>query len=212
MKRKVKDAGCSGDETRDRIVSAAFEAFLERGYAKASTLDIATRAKVSKRELYSHFQSKKDLFANGIAERTERMRFPLALPDVTTEAALAATLKSFGVALLSGVTDDHVLAIYRLAIAESRDTPEIARTLDDRGRGSVRRTLTAFLKTALKNGLVRDADPGEMTYFFSALLLSDTQLRLILGVARRPAAKEIERRAQYAADAFMKLYARSPLP
>jgi AcrR family transcriptional regulator len=33
---------------RDRILRAAFSAFMESGYERASTLEIATRAKVSK--------------------------------------------------------------------------------------------------------------------------------------------------------------------
>ena len=36
-----------------RVLSAAFSAFMERGYSGASTAEIARRAKVSKRELYA---------------------------------------------------------------------------------------------------------------------------------------------------------------
>jgi AcrR family transcriptional regulator len=42
---------------RERILRAAFLAFMEDGYAGTSTLDIATRAKVSKRDLYANFGS-----------------------------------------------------------------------------------------------------------------------------------------------------------
>ena len=38
---------------RRRILEAAFAAFTKSGYAAASTLEIATRARVSKRELYA---------------------------------------------------------------------------------------------------------------------------------------------------------------
>ena len=37
---------------------AAFAALMEKGYARTSTLEIATRARVSKRELYAEFGSK----------------------------------------------------------------------------------------------------------------------------------------------------------
>src|SRR5436305_11813211 len=39
---------------KERILGAAFKAFSEDGYADTSTLDIATRAKVSKRDLYAN--------------------------------------------------------------------------------------------------------------------------------------------------------------
>jgi len=210
VKRKIDDKPCEAPEPRERIMGAAFDAFMEHGFAGASTLDIATRAKVSKRELYSHFRSKEDLFAAGISARTKEMRFPLALPDATSLAGLAATLEALGIALLSGVTDDDVVAVYRLAISESSRSPNIAKTLDEKGRGAVRRGLGAFIKASRKRGLVVVGDPAEMTYLFCSLLLSDFQLRLVLGVARRPGPKEIAERARRVTDLFMKLYANRP--
>jgi AcrR family transcriptional regulator len=59
---------------RTRVLQAAFSAFQELGYAGASTLAIATRAKVSKRELYTLFSNKQAMLAACIAERTKRMR------------------------------------------------------------------------------------------------------------------------------------------
>jgi len=45
-------------DLRGRIIEAAFAVLMERGYAGASTIEIATRAKVSKRDLYALFGSK----------------------------------------------------------------------------------------------------------------------------------------------------------
>ncbi|MBV8653445.1 MAG: helix-turn-helix transcriptional regulator, partial [Alphaproteobacteria bacterium] len=52
---------------------------MERGYAGASTLEIATRAKVSKRELYALFGNKQGILTALISSRATRMRQPLAL-------------------------------------------------------------------------------------------------------------------------------------
>jgi len=46
---------------RARILEAAFSAFTQRGFADTSTLEIATRARASKRELYAEFDSKQDM-------------------------------------------------------------------------------------------------------------------------------------------------------
>src|SRR5207302_10278583 len=54
---------------RARILSAAFAAFTEHGFAKASTLEIATRAMVSKRELYALFGNKQQMLITCISER-----------------------------------------------------------------------------------------------------------------------------------------------
>ena len=63
-----------GDETavRERILEAAFAAFMKSGYATASTLEIATRARVSKRELYALVGNKQEMLIACISERAKR--------------------------------------------------------------------------------------------------------------------------------------------
>lgn len=198
------------DSARERILGAAFCTFMEHGYAKASTLKIATRAKVSKRELYSHFENKQALFAAGIAGRTSTMQIPLEHPDVTSLEGLATTLRSLGRAILTGVTDDDVLAVHRLAIAESAHSRDVAETLDRAGRNEIRKALTALLARAQTLGLIAKGDAGEMAEQFCSVLFSDLLLRLILRVTRRPSAREIARRADIATDLLLRLYAAAP--
>ena len=62
---------------RERILLAAFAAFIERGYAETSTLEIATRAKVSKRELYALFGNKQAMLVACIT--TVKTQFDSAL-------------------------------------------------------------------------------------------------------------------------------------
>ena len=65
-------ASVSAPQTRDRIIEAAFSAFRENGYAQTSTLEIATRAKVSKRELYGLVGDKQKMLVACITERAGR--------------------------------------------------------------------------------------------------------------------------------------------
>jgi hypothetical protein len=61
----------SGEEAavRERILEAAFAAFMKSGYATTSTLEIATRARVSKRELYALVGAQHDDGGVGMPER-----------------------------------------------------------------------------------------------------------------------------------------------
>lgn len=102
---------------RERVLNAAFSAFMEKGYEGTSTLEIATRAKVSKRELYQVCSDKSALLKDAITERAQRMRLPLELPAATDRTALAATLTALGASVLRGVSEPPVLGVYRLAIA-----------------------------------------------------------------------------------------------
>src|SRR5438477_13149921 len=58
---------------RQRILEAAFSAFMEGGYAATSTLQIASRAHVSKRALYELVGNKQEMLAACIGERAKRL-------------------------------------------------------------------------------------------------------------------------------------------
>ncbi len=67
------------------------------------------------------FDSKQAMLAACITERARRMRQPLNLASEVPESreALEATLVQSGKSILRGQSDPDVLAVYRLAIAES---------------------------------------------------------------------------------------------
>ncbi len=68
------------DPLCDRIIGAAFGTFMAKGYAGTSMLEIATRAKISKRDLYAAFPSKQAVLLACITSRASRMRLPPDLP------------------------------------------------------------------------------------------------------------------------------------
>ena len=49
------------NDTRDRILEAALDLFIERGYDKTSLREIAERVGVTKAALYYHFSSKEEI-------------------------------------------------------------------------------------------------------------------------------------------------------
>jgi AcrR family transcriptional regulator len=191
---------------RERVLNAAFSAFTEKGYAGTSTLEIATRAKVSKRELYQLCGDKPALLRDCITERVQRMRLPLALPAAKDRKALATTLGAFGTAILRGVCDPAVRAVYWLAISQSLAAPEVAQTLDKAGRGPARAALARTLAQAQAEGLIGAGDPAAMAVEFFALLWGDLLLQLLLRVADPPSPQAMERKAREATEKFLRLY------
>jgi AcrR family transcriptional regulator len=189
----------------ERILGAAFKAFTENGYADTSTLEIATRAKVSKRDLYSNFGSKQAILIACIASRAQRMRLPPNLPPPRSREVLAATLTTFGATVLREVSHPAVMAMFRLAIAEADHSPEVAETLND-SRAINRGALADMLAEAQKLGILGDGDPQQMMEQFFALLWGDLMLGQLLSVSAVPKPSEINKRAQVAAEAFLKLY------
>jgi AcrR family transcriptional regulator len=190
---------------RERILTAAFEAFRERGYAATSTLEIATRAHVSKRELYALVGNKQKMLIAAIAERAKRFKAPADMPVLRDRATLAQVLTAFGTRYVREVSDPHVVAVFRLAIAEAVQAPKVAQTLDSLGRETGRAALRQIMTQARTAGLI-DGSPVDLAEEFAGLLWRDLLVSLLLGVAQRPNPRAIEARARNAAEAFLRLH------
>ena len=189
---------------RERITHAAMQAFIELGYAEASTLEIATRARVSKRELYALFGSKQAILAACIADRVRQMQIAPKLPRAHSREALATVLIELGAGVLREVSDPVVVTVFRLAISEAQRAPEVAKTLET-GRQTVRSVVEDIIAQAQTNGLLGPGDPALLSAQFLALLWGDVMLSVLLRVRDTPGPTETERRARNAAADFLRL-------
>jgi AcrR family transcriptional regulator len=202
-KQRREDAGET--PVRERILGAAFKEFTENGYAGTSTLEIATRARVSKRELYALVGNKQEMLAACISARAERLRVPADLPEPRDRKTLSRALVTFGAQLVREISDPTVIAIFRLAIAEAVRAPEVARALDSIGGEATRVALRDIMRRARSAGLL-GGDPAEMAEQFAGLLWGNLMVRLLLGVIDRPKPREIAQRAHNASVAFLQIY------
>jgi AcrR family transcriptional regulator len=208
MKSKRRQEGGDEAAVRERILEAAFAAFMKSGYATASTLDIATRARVSKRELYALVGNKHEMLIACISERAKRLDVPADLPLLRDRETFEQVLTSFGTKFVREVSDPAVIAVFRLAIAEAVQAPEVARALNSIGREASRAALRKIMAEAQASGLLTGR-PAELAEQFTGLLWRDLLVSLLLGVAERPNPREIAGRTRDAAAAFLQLH---PVP
>lgn len=190
---------------RRRILDAAFSTFTEEGYAATSTLEIATRAKVSKRDLYTLVGSKHELLIACITDRAVRLRASLGLPEARDRESLEHTLVAFAEQQLRVVSDLSAVAMLRLAIAEAERAPEIALAFDSIAREAGREALLEIVNGAAGRSLLT-GDPVDMVETFMALLFGNVQVSWLLRVVEPPGRRGIKLRAQRVTKAFLKLY------
>jgi AcrR family transcriptional regulator len=202
---KEPQEGRNETEVRARILDAAFAAFMKSGYAASSTLEIATRARVSKRELYALVGNKQEMLIACISARARRLQVPVDLPVPHDRETLAHVLASFGTQLVREITDPTVIAVFRLAIAEADRAPEVAQALDSIGRETSRAALRQLMARAQASGLL-NGRPAELAEQFGALLWGNLMVSLLLGVAERPNSREVAARARDATAAFLQLH------
>jgi AcrR family transcriptional regulator len=203
----IKGRRDGGEEAavRMRILDAAFAAFMRSGYAATSTLEIATRARVSKRELYALVGNKQEMLIACISTRARRLQVPADLRVPHDRETLAHVLASFGTQLVREITDPTVIAVFRLAIAEADHAPEVAQALDSIGRETSRAALRQIMARAQASGLL-NGRPAELAEQFGGLLWGNLMVSLLLGVAERPNSREVAARARDATTAFLHLH------
>src|SRR5271167_223800 len=160
-----RQEGRDETEVRARILDAAFAAFMKSGYAASSTLEIATRARVSKRELYALVGNKQEMLIACISARARRFKVPADLPVPQDRETLARVLASFATRLIREITDPTVIAVFRLAIAEAVHAPEVAHALDSVGRETSRAALRQIMSRAQTSGLL-NSRPAELAEQF----------------------------------------------
>ena len=136
------------------------------------------------------------------------MRQPLdsAAPIPSSGEAVAATLIELGTSILRVACHPDVLAIHRLAIAESERAPAIARALDSNGREANHAALGAWLARAQAQRLIGAGDPVAIATHFLAVLWGGLLIQLLLRVRHAPTPDEMDSRARAATKALLTLY------
>ena len=210
-RQKTLEAG-DGGATRSRIIDATFHVLMERGYAGASTREIARRARVSKRELYALFDSKDGILAAMIGGRAARMRQPLALPDVADRDASgrdAPAIRRSACCVKGRSPRSWRCSGWRSPRQSERQISRAGSTPTAVSRPAPRSS--GFSARAAKRGLL-GGDPQAMATRLVALLWGELQLALLLRLAEAPSPDEIERRAASAVTALLALHPPPVIP
>lgn len=190
---------------RLKILEAASEVFSEMGFERASMSDICARAGFSRATLYSYFPSKDELFVEVMlaASRTEVETLHGALDPAT--ANIEESLVHFGQNLLGFAYSPEILAVRRLAIAQSTRS-DFGRVFYARSRRLGENMVANFLKSAMDAGRLRQADPEVATAHLLGLLESEVA-ELIFRPDLPPLPPErITRMAENAVAVFLMAY------
>jgi hypothetical protein len=113
-----------------------------------------------------------------ISQRAERLDVPADLPVLRDRETLEQVLASFGTKLIREVSDPTVIAVFRLAIAEAVQAPEVARALDSIGREASRAVLRKIMAQAQASGVLTGR-PAKLAEQFAGLLWRDLIVSLL---------------------------------
>jgi len=197
-------AGKQSNDHETRILAAAAEIFFEKGYDETSTADIARRAKVSKRELYSNFADKRDILNGVVAQLQDKMQVQANI-TWSSSGDLRTVLMDAGTQLFEFVNSEIFGKLLRIVVAESFCDPAAAERFYELGPGRGRDRTAAFMRRQMKAGNLREANPLEAADAFLDLIVSSRRLTAI--VLGQPLERGSPRtRVRSAVDIFMRYY------
>jgi AcrR family transcriptional regulator len=166
-------------ERPGQILEAAFEEFVDKGYAATRLEDVAARAGVTKGTIYFYFETKENLFVTMIRELSrpihEELEGFLGDHKGTTREFVRAYL---GFIYKVIAEDAHFREILRLLIAEAHRFPALVDEHDQRCGTPIMERLRQGLEEGSNRGEIRSAGLLEYPQIIlgPALLLSVTML------------------------------------
>ncbi len=188
-----------------RILDAASELFLELGFERASTADIARRARVSKRELYTHFADKRAILSAAITGLQKNMWSEMDIEWGAT-GDLRSVLLHAGTAIFNFIVSKKFRNVFRIVAAESFHDPEAARQFYLLGPGAGRHQTAKFLDRQMKAGNLLQTDPLQAADDFLDLVIT-ARFMTAIALGRTDREMRASRHVGHAVDVFLTYYA-----
>ncbi len=136
-------------EVERRILDAATKVFLDRGFEGATIDEIAGEAGASKPTIYARFPGKDELFTAVVSRKVSENTIPVSVAAAgsTTEERL----KALAEVILERALGSDALGLMRVTVAEARQFPDLASSVQrmarERGRESIAQLLGEFAKS-----------------------------------------------------------------
>jgi AcrR family transcriptional regulator len=144
--------------SREAVLSAALEMFLQNGFAATRVEDIAQRAGVGKGSVYLHVRNKQELFQAVIDEGV--------IAHIEQAEAFAVDFSGSATELMNTLLHNNLVdfwdspssGIYKLIIAESQQFPELAARYYHKVTRRARKLLEDILQLGIAQGEYRAMD------------------------------------------------------
>jgi len=157
------------ERKREKILVAAREVFMERGFSRATIDLVAKRARVSTATVYAHFESKQALFDAFITSTLVRYENLFAgIGHVKGDAR--ARLLAFARAYFRFMADPELRAAYRIVSAETNLRPELGAHLYSDAHKLLGARLRRLLEAMVAEGAVEIADIPTASRMFEGMI------------------------------------------
>ena len=190
------------NDRRIQIETAAYGLLSLKGYKATSMLEVAKRAKASNETFYKWYGNKQGLFLS-MVERSVAASRELLVSSLEGDQDLAAILDTFGPQLLQMLTSQRTIVLNRAAAGDVHDTGMLGRTITEGGRDAILPILAQGFDLSEPKGMTG----YEAAELYLDILISDLQIRRVIGVLPMLSETDVKARSDRARDIVLKLIA-----
>jgi AcrR family transcriptional regulator len=194
-----------GDIKRKSILQAARKLFLNQGFSATSMDAVADEAGVSKRTVYDHFGTKKELFEAMLSIHWDTLSIPNNKLFVEQQS-IAVNLKYFAEAFLKFLYHKDTIDLFRLLISETNQFPDLASNILINEKGPFTRVLIEFLQQKKVSGELTIEDADRSAAYFLGLLKEYHFWPMMLGFTKQKKLSQRNKLIDEAVAIFLQAY------
>ena len=192
------------ERKRQAVLDGAAQVFIEEGFQAASMDRIAAAAGVSKRTVYKHFRSKRELFDSFVAIKWEELTIWVLEPMQLNNDPRHELLR-FAAHMLGRLLDPSALKIVRMIVSEFLRDPELGRDFFQKTSSLGLDELSTYLSLATDRGLLHVEDADSAAGQFHALIKDSIFWPRLMGMTRDSEMEE-QRILEEAVELFIARY------
>jgi len=193
-------------EKQRQIVDAACKLFTEQGYEVTSMDKVAAEANVSKRTVYSYFDSKEHLFCTVMGGMCAGFGEPIS-DEVDFSGTPREVLTDSALLILAKVNSPEKLRLMRTVIAEAEQFPLIGETFWREGPGKMRDELADYIGKMQDQGLLRKTDPAMAAAHFQGFVTGPFMIQKLFTSSCDWSREDAINSVGPAVEIFLKAYA-----
>lgn len=193
----------SSGERREALLKAAREIFIKHGYVDTSLEMIIDRAGGSRRSIYKEFGGKEGLFHAIVDENAAQITAGLKAFNKDEDFDVREELRNFSSGYLRVLFGPNGIGVFRIVQMECLRFPKLVRRFFESGPEMALKWLTDLFEIAAVKGYVNVADPRLAADHFMSMIRGQMHLRLLLGLTKAPAKRELDEFITSAVGTFL---------
>lgn len=195
-------------DRREAILTVATELFLEQGFEKTTTDEIARRANASKHTIYSLYPNKVELFGALMKRLAEARLEPMSAAALQPNMPADELLYRYGIGVLRANLSEHGLRMQKILFNQPAGESDLAMAFWQNGPGRGRQILNEYLRLQVAKGVLIIEDIEFASEQFLGSVLGGPALRAGLNLPSLfSVERSMEKYVRQAVTAFLRSYA-----